>query len=168
MIVSSAIHAQEKKRTWVASVNGGAFLSISNISLEKAFTNRSTVSLIPSFGYFRSEQFTYKTFGIGTEYRYYLQKQKIAPYGYYAAAGVSFANGRADIKTSARIFDAKGYTTQAVAGKHWIFKKGFTIDAHLGIQYVGLKVKERVEQKPLEQSYNWILPAFGAGVGYAF
>lgn len=171
LFITSGLLGQDKKRTWVARANIGAFLSITNVSIEKAFSNRSSVSLVPSFGYFRSEQFTYKTVGIGTEYRYYFQKQKIAPQGYYAAAGASYANGKADIETKSEIFDVKGYTTKLVAGKHWIFKKGFVIDAHLGVQYIDLDVKGRtatINNKPVEQNYKWLLPAFGAGIGYAF
>lgn len=163
LFITASVNAQVK-RQWVARINGGAFLSLTNLSLEKTIGKRHSVSIIPAFGYFRSEQFTYKTYGIGTEYRYYFSKNMAAPAGFYTAAGASYANGKADIETKNEKYDVKGYTIQLVGGKQWIFKKGFTIDAHIGGQYINLNVKG-VDYK---QTYKWILPAIGAGIGYAF
>lgn len=155
--------AQDRKQ-WVARLNGGAYLSLTNISIEKTIGKRGSVSLIPAFGYFRSEQFTYQTYGLGTEYRYYFSKKNLSPAGYYASVGGSIANGEANIETKNEKYDVKGSTIQLVGGKQWILKKGFTIDARLGAQYINLHVKG----VNYEHTYKWILPALGAGIGYAF
>ena len=164
LFLSTFVNAQENNRTWVVRANAGASLSISNVSLEKAFAKRHSLSIIPAYGFLRSEQATYRAYGIGMDYKYYFAKQKLAPQGFYALAGGSIAQGRANIETSGKTADIKGYTLHAEGGKQWIFKKGFTIDAHIGLQYINLNGKSEGYDFPFA---GW-LPALGAGIGYAF
>ncbi len=162
--LSTFVNAQNKNKTWVIRANVGASLSISNVSLEKAFAKRHSLSIIPAYGFLRSEKATYKAYGIGLDYKYYLSSQSFAPQGFYALTGGSMAQGRANIETTGKTADIKGYTLHAEGGKQWIFKKGFTIDAHLGLQYINLNGKSDGYDFPFA---GW-LPAFGAGIGYAF
>lgn len=164
LFLSTCVNAQDVKRSWVVRANVGASLSISNVSLEKVFAKRHSLSIIPAYGFLKSEQATYRAYGIGMDYKYYFSRQKPAPQGFYALWGGSIAKGRADIETSGKTADIKGYTLHGEGGKQWVFKKGFTIDAHIGLQYINLDGKSDGYDFPFA---GW-LPAMGAGIGYAF
>ena len=157
--------AQEKQRSWVARINAGTFLSITNVSIEKAFLKRHSLSLIPSFGYLRSEQATYKTYGIGAEYRYYFTRHNSAPNSFYGGLGWSFDNGKATIETNNNeVTDVLGYTIDIIGGKQWILKKGWAIDAKIGFQYIRLNYKN----VRADGDFTLPAPAVGVGFGYSF
>lgn len=163
-LLNPSAKAQEKQRSWVARINAGTFLSITNVSIEKTFLKRHSLSLIPSFGYLRSEQATYRTYGIGTEYRYYFTRNNFAPKSFYAGLGWSFDDGKANIETNNEVTDVIGYTIDIIGGKQWILKKGWAIDVKGGFQYIRLNYKNN----RADGDFSLPAPAIGVGLGYSF
>ena len=160
----SATFAQEQRRTWVVRANLGSSVGITNVSLEKALSAKHSIALLPSYGYFWSEDYRYETFGIGMEYRYYFAKNSIAPKGFYLAGGGSLAKGKATNGLTNVSYDVKGFSAQATAGKQWILRKGLTFDLNVGAEYLKLNVTGEGR----EFQFNLFLPSLGGGVGYAF
>ena len=157
--------AQEKQRSWVARINAGTFLGITNVSIEKTFLKRHSLTLIPSFGYLRSEQATYRTYGIGAEYRYYFTRNNFAPKSFYGGLGWSFDNGKATIESNNNeVTDVVGYTIDIIGGKQWILKKGWAIDVKGGFQYIRLNYKNN----RADGVFSLPAPAIGFGLGYSF
>lgn len=163
-LLSSGLLAQDQKRTWVVRANLGSSIGITNISLEKALSDKHSISLLPSYGYFTSADYHYETYGIGLDYRYYFAKSSVAPKGFYVSAGGSLAKGKTKNDVNGESYDTKGFSTQAVAGKQWIFKKGFAIDINVGVEYLKLDATGYGHDYP----FKFFLPSVGGGVGYSF
>ena len=132
-IALSFEHKLSESRSFQLSVAGTfGYKDHSNFS----FYNNSS-------GYYYSGQASTSGFSITPEYRFYLSEKHAAPEGFYVAPYMRFQHLSATIDYNSGL----GYPTQSyeanlnafglgvVVGKHWIFKKRFSIDLFVGPGY---------------------------------
>lgn len=164
LIFSLAGFAQDNK-SWTVRINGGAFVSFLNLSLEKKFLKHHSVALYPSFLYFKEKELEYVTGGGGIDYRYYFQNKKITPSGIYAAIGTNFTKGKATNKLLNEKTDVKGFNLTGVIGYQKIFKNRLVVDINSGIQYLHLTINNL---RYSGSAFKGYVPALNVGVGYSF
>jgi hypothetical protein len=173
-VVSFSAQAQkdDAPKKSVIKINPlGALFGSANLAYERALTDKSSIVIAPSFGFFKNGGYKYTTYGLGAEYRFYLSSSKSAPAGFYAGPGIGYTFGQAKFddmfgggtteKTS-----VSGLSAKAILGHQWIWSSGFTLDLNAGIQYFNLKFKD--SNFGTGDPFSGILPALGFGLGYNF
>ncbi len=152
----------------------GAFFGAANLSYERALSEKSSVVISPSFGFFKTGGFKYTTYGIGGEYRFYFSKSKTAPSGMYAGPGAGVTFGTAKISDEfnngeeAEKTNVTGFNARAIIGHQWIWGSGFTLDLNGGIQYLNLKFKDETGSFAGSEAFSGILPSLSVAIGYNF
>lgn len=155
----------------IAKVNPlGAFFGSAQLAYEKAFNEKNSILVAPSFGFFKSGGFKYTTLGIGGEYRFYFKQD--APQGFYAGPGAGVTFGTVKIEDFTGQGDESktnitGFSVKGIAGYQWILNGGFVLDLNAGIQYLNLKFKDD-DGAFAVGAFSGILPALGFSVGYNF
>jgi len=166
LMCSATAFAQSEKPN-VARINPlGALVGLGSLSYERAFSDKSSFVISPTFGFFKSGGDKLSLFGAAAEYRYYFTG--LAPEGTYLAPGVGgiFGKIKNDFDESA---DVRGLSAKLVVGHQWIWKGGFTLDLNGGISYINLKAKEGSSSSfDNSDALSGILPALSVGLGYNF
>jgi hypothetical protein len=170
LIISAAAIAQEAPQNVVKVNPLGILFGNASLAYERALTEKSSIVVAPSFGFFSLAGAKYSSYGIGAEYRFYLSKTKTAPEGLYASPGLGYTGGSVKIDDG---FGGKNKTTfgafygKGVIGNQWIWDSGFSLDLNGGIQYTSFSYKDKSSSfSGLKAS--GILPALGLSIGYAF
>lgn len=105
-----------------------------------------------STGYYYSGQSSTSGFSITPEYRFYLSEKHAAPEGFYVAPYVRYQYLRATTdyygynsgggypyptptSTQSNEASLNAFGLGVIVGKHWIFKKQFSIDLYIGPGY---------------------------------
>lgn len=101
-----------------------------------------------SNGYYYSGQNSTSGFAITPEYRFYLSEKHEAPEGFYVAPYVRYQhlsttsdsylyNPMTGTASSSQRYEASlnAFGLGVIVGKHWIFKKRFSIDLYVGPGY---------------------------------
>lgn len=150
----------------------GAIFGAAQLSYERALSEKSSVQISPSFGFFSSGGLKYTTYGIGASYRFYFSNSKSAPAGFYAGPGVGYQLGKVKFSDdfgggSSSTAKIGGFNANFVAGYQWIFDSGFTLDLNGGIQYIKYKYTDN-EDGSFSAPFSGILPTLGFGIGYSF
>lgn len=150
----------------------GLLFGSGNLAYERALNAKSSVVVAPSFGFLKSGDFKYSTYGLGLEYRFYLSKTKSAPEGIYAAPGVGYVLGTAkstdpfsgvEEKTNVSTFTGK-----AVFGYQWVWDSGLVLDLNGGFQYLNFKFKDNTGVFSSDDALSGLLPALAVSIGYNF
>jgi len=168
----SNIQAQEN----AIKVNPLAILGgIDLVSYERALLGNTSGLISAGYGSFKIDNVFYKSFGVGLQYRYYLEE---ALNGWYAAAIVSYQSGYVEAETisnnsslvyySKRDFTAFGGGFKA--GYQWLWDSGFTLELNLGSTYRLFKYSfdSNSQENLIDFKTSRVFSAFGFGLGYAF
>ena len=111
------------------------------------YENSGNFGFYNSSGGYYSGQASTSGFSITPEYRFYLSEKHAAPEGFYVAPYVRFQNLSTTIDynsgisypnpTRSQSYEANlnAFGLGVVVGKHWIFKKQFSIDLFVGPGY---------------------------------
>jgi len=171
-LFSTAAFAQSEVLPNVVKINPlGALLGAASLGYERALSEKSSVVILPSFGFLKSGNFKYTTIGIGAEYRIYFTGT--APRGTYVAPGASAqfgtakfeddGSGSGDSKTN-----ISGFTVKAIIGHQWIWRSKFVLDLNGGLQYINLNFKDKSGDFAGANALSGILPALSVSLGYNF
>ncbi|PWT95561.1 MAG: hypothetical protein C5B52_17620 [Bacteroidetes bacterium] len=164
ILVLSSANAQDEKN--VIKINPiGILLGSANIGYERAISQKSSILIAPTYGYFNSSGDKFTIYGISGEYRFYVSGTKYAPRGWYVGPGLEFAGGSVKTADNSEKIDAKGFAIKAIGGHQWIFRGGFALDINAGVQYLSINVAENNQGVG---SYSGVLPTISIAVGYAF
>jgi hypothetical protein len=171
LLFSTAIFAQSDVQPNVVKINPlGAFFGSANLGFEHALNEKSSVVILPSFGFLKSGGFKYTTFGIGAEYRFYFTGT--APEGTYVAPGASAQFGTAKVEDGeggdASKTNISGFAAKAVIGHQWIWNSGFVLDLNGGIQYLNFNFKDKTGDFAGQNALSGILPTLNVSIGYNF
>jgi len=166
------IQAQEN----AIKVNPLAILGgIDLVSYERALSDNTSGLISAGYAGFKIDDVTYKSFGGGLQYRYYLEE---ALNGWYAAAIVAYESGGVEAETisnnsslvyySKRNFTAFGCGFKA--GYQWLWDSGFTLELNLGSTYRFFKYSfdSNLQENLIDFKTSEAFSAFGFGLGYAF
>ena len=167
ILMSATTVVAQSEQPNVVRINPlGALVGLGSVSYERAFSDKSSFVISPTFGFFKSDGDQLSLFGVAAEYRYYFTG--LAPEGTYLAPGVGGIFGRIKNDFNERA-DVRGLNAKIVVGHQWIWKGGFSLDLNAGISYINLKAKEGSSSSfDNSESLNGILPALSIGVGYNF
>lgn len=170
-LFSTAAFAQSEVLPNVVKINPlGAIFGAASLGYERALNEKSSIVILPSFGFLKSGGFKYTTIGLGAEYRIYFTGS--APRGTYVAPGASAQFGTAKIDNGDGSGDSKtnisGFTVKAIIGHQWIWRSKFVLDLNGGIQYINLSFKDKSGDFAGANALSGIVPALSVSIGYNF
>ncbi len=169
-ITRPAISQDTKKN--IVKINAlGLVYGLGSLIYERQFSEDFTVSVTPSAGVINTTGFDYRTYGVGTEFRYYLLPRKAAPKGLHIGVGGNALFGNAVYDQSFGNYYIKtkitGFNAYSNVGYQLFYKKHFVADIAGGFQYVQFKFKDS-GGITFGTAYNGFLPNAVLSVGYAF
>lgn len=165
LLTASAAFAQSEKPNVVKINPLGALAGLGSLAYERAITDKSSLVLAPTFGFFKSGGSKLSVYGLGAEYRFYFTG--LAPEGTYFAPGVGGVIGTAKDEDNEKA-TVRGLTAKLVIGHQWIWNGGFTLDLNGGIQYINLNAKDNNSSYNDNGDLSGILPALSVGIGFNF
>ncbi|MEO8820575.1 MAG: DUF3575 domain-containing protein [Ginsengibacter sp.] len=170
-LFSTAAFAQSDVQPNVVKINPlGALIGAASLGYERALNEKSSVVILPSFGFLKSGGFKYTTIGLGAEYRIYFTGS--APRGTYVAPGAAAEFGTAKVEDNSGGQDSKtnisGFSVKAIIGHQWIWNSSFVLDLNGGIQYINLNFKDKSGDFAGANALSGILPALSFSIGYNF
>lgn len=169
--VSVPAISQDNKKN-IIKVNAlGLVFGLGSVIYERQLTKDFAISLTPSLGVYNTTGFDYKTYGMGSEIRYYLLNKVDAPKGLHAGIGghALFGNAVYDQTFGNYYIKSKitGFNTFFNLGYQLFYKKHLTADVGGGIQYVKFKFHD-AGGITFGDAYKGFLPNAVLSVGYAF
>ena len=166
-IFFTAVKAQDERKNVIKINPVGLLFGSANVAYERAFSEKSSFVIAPTFGSFTLGDFKYSSLGISAEYRQYLSSEKPAPLGMYVSPGIGYTSGK--LKNNSGD-EAKfgAFVIKGVFGRQWIWDSGFTIDLNGGIQYLNYSYSNNSGAAFAGLKASGVLPALGFSVGYAF
>ncbi|NMH86065.1 DUF3575 domain-containing protein [Flavivirga algicola] len=128
------------------------------VGYERVVSENQSLQVDLAYTSFDSGFFDYTGFGAGLQYRFYLQKAKEAPEGWFAGPVASYASASAnnDFKTS--IFAAGG-----VVGYQWNWEP-ITLDIYGGPAYYSVDA----DDPTFDFGFDGIGAKLGLSLGFAF
>lgn len=170
-LFSTAVFAQSEVLPNVVKINPlGALIGAASLGYERALNEKSSIVILPSFGFLKSDGFKYTTVGLGAEYRIYFTGT--APKGTYVAPGASTEFGTAKVENDDGSGDSKtninGFSAKAIIGHQWIWRSKFVLDLNGGIQYINLNFKDKSGDFAGVNALSGILPALSVSIGFNF
>ena len=143
----------------------GALVGLGSLAYERTLSDKGSIVLSPTFGFYKSGDLKLSVYGLSAEYRFYFTG--LAPEGTYFApgAGVVFGTAKDEMDEKATV---RGLTAKLIVGHQWIYKGGFTLDLNGGIQYINLSAKDNSSSFNDNSGLSGILPALSVGIGYNF
>jgi hypothetical protein len=132
-------------------------LSTVQVGYERVLNDNQSIQVNLGYASFKSGSIDYSGFGGGLQYRFYLQKEKVALEGWFAAPYVNYSSYDASgLKTS--IFSGGG-----LVGYQWLWNP-ITLDLYIGPAYYSVNADE----DSFDYGFEGFGPIFGFSLGYSF
>lgn len=128
------------------------------IGYERVLSENQSLQIDLAYASFNSGSFDYSGFGAGLQYRFYLQKSKEAPVGWFAGPVASYSSASADNDFKTSVFAAGG-----VIGYQWNWNP-ITLDIYGGPAYYSINA----DDPTFDFGFDGIGPRLGVSLGYAF
>lgn len=128
------------------------------LGYERVISDNQSLQVDLAYASFDSGTIDYTGFGAGLQYRFYLQKAKEAPIGWFAAPVVSYSSASADNDFKTSVFSAGG-----VIGYQWNWNP-ITLDIYGGPAYYSIDA----DDPTFDFGFDGIGPRLGLSLGFAF
>ena len=132
------------------------------IGYERVLNDKQSLQVDLAYASFDSGSYDYTGFGAGLQYRFYLQKAKEAPVGWFAGPFASYSSaksdgfGGSDLKTSVFVFGG-------VVGYQWNWNP-ITLDIYGGPAYYSVDS----DDDSFDFGFDGFGPKLGLSLGFTF
>lgn len=128
------------------------------VGYERVLSDNQSIQIDLAYASFDSGIYDYTGFGAGLQYRFYLQKAKEAPVGWFAGPVASYASSSADNDFKTSVFAAGG-----VVGYQWNWEP-ITLDIYGGPAYYSVDA----DDPTFDFGFDGIGAKLGFSIGFAF
>ncbi len=128
------------------------------VGYERVLSDNQSIQVDLAYASFDSGLFDYTGFGGGLQYRFYMQKSKEAPVGWFAGPVASYTTASADNDFKTSVFSAGG-----VIGYQWNWNP-ITLDIYGGPAYFSIDA----DDPTFDFGFDGIGARIGLSLGFAF
>jgi hypothetical protein len=133
---------------------------------ERGLHNKQSVLIKASYSAYSRGSYKYSGVSGGAEYRFYFGNNAADLKGFHAGPSLAFGSGKS--KSGASSSTYSDVVALVIAGKQWIWEKGFLLNLHLGAGYYSYKYKDNGNPLFGKDNIKGLGLDFGVCIGYAF